>query len=552
MSTKSKIWLFIFLSTSFFALGMKSTCNSCSGVSLSNSNVSSKFNNKCDGCNFNNCNDCDFNNCNSWDSNSCKDKCNFSCDGSCDLPCNLLCDDDCAISRTIFIPRQQTTDSVNDLALSNYHFYHHTICPEDRAFFHIQASYFHKESRNECDLAGYFFPNGQRCINIREDGSGDVGSLWIELISSKDTKFDSTLCIAPKRKIDGGFFNFYFDFNSWLCGSWLSISFAAMRAEHNLCLRESNVENPGTINNIETAIDAFNNPTWTAGKLSPNKLCRSGVDDVQFKLGWNYYFCNQDHLGIYFVATAPTGCRTRNEFLFEPVVGTRHGSVGVGFNGDYTVWECGNQGVTWMADFKYRFVLSHCERRLFDLCDNGPFSRYLQVVTESERSLTLPGVNFFAVPVDVRPGSTIDLWTAFHYYWCDFNFEVGYNLWWKDCEEICIRSADLGVGIYDINGDCKGDPFCSTGANITQTVAGAGSNFAPSDTTFKTISTSDFNIASGSHPRSLSHTIYGAFSYNTEVWCMPVMLGFVGSYEFARCNTTFEQWGVHLKTAISF
>lgn len=467
--------------------------------------------------------------------------------------CNVCCDEDCVTSRTIFIPRQQTTDQTNDLALGNYHFYHHTLCPEDRAFFHIQASYFHKESREECELAGYFFPNCKRAITIKEDGTGDVGSLWVDLITPQGSQFDSTLCLAPFRKLDGGFFNFYFDFNSWFCGSWVSIAFAAMRSEQDLCLRESPVEVEGTIDNIKTGIDAFNNPNWCAGRFNPCKMCRTGVDDVQLKLGWNYFFCNQDHLGIYFVGTAPTGCRTQNQFLFEPVVGTRHGSVGVGFNSDYTVWDCGTQGVNWMVDLKYRFVLKNCERRLFDLCNNGQFSRYLQVVTDSQRSFSMPGVNFFSIPVDVTPGSTVEFWTALHYHWCAWNFEAGYNLFWKDCEQICIKCPkDLGVGIYDLSGDCQGNPVSASEANITQTVVNAGTNVAPSDATFTTVKSSDLNLASGSSPRALSHTVYGAFSYNSEIWCMPVMLGFVGSYEFARCNTTFEQWGVYVKSAISF
>ena len=497
---------------------------------------------------------------------SCSDDCNLNigCSSSCPDSCSCdfygsndrLCGTNCASSRTYFLPRSLTTYSALDLALGNYYFYHHTPCPEDRAFFQLQASYFHMRSTRENELAAYFNPNARRCISIEENGSGDVGSLWLGLETGVGTSFSSTICLSPRRTVNGGFFNFYFDFNSWLCGSWLSIAFAAFRADHCIGLRECEIENPGIVNNITNATQALNNCNWTAGKISPRKLSRTGVDDVQFKLGWNYYFCNFDHLGIYFVATAPTGCRTRNEFLFEPFVGSRHGSVGIGFNGDYTLWDCDYQALHLMADLKYRFVLKHCERRLFDLCNNGVWSRYLLVVTPENPSMPMPGVNFFAQNVDVKPRSTIDFWTALHYNYCEFNFEVGYDLFWRQHEEICLKcTSDLGVGIYDINGDCQGNPVSASNALICQTVAGATTNtaaIAPSDATFVNVCTSNFNLTSGSAPSALTHTIYGALSYDSEIWCIPAMIGFVGAFEFARCNTSFQQWWVAVKTGISF
>lgn len=501
--------------------------------------------------------DCNLNICTS-------DQCSPSC--SCDFFASSndhqVCRTNCASSRTFFLPRSLTTYSALDLALGNYYFYHHTQCPEDRAFFQIQANYFHMRSTRKTELAAYFNPNARRTVCIQENGSGDVGSLWLDLESANGTSFSSTICLSPRRTVNGGFFNFYFDFNSWLCGSWLSIAFAAFRADHFMGIKESAVQNPGvnvipgTSTVLTNATQALNNCTWTAGRISPCKLSRTGVDDVQFKLGWNYYFCNFDHLGLYFVATAPTGCRTRNQFLFEPLVGSRHGSVGIGFNGDYTLWDCDYQALHLMADLKYRFILSHCERRLFDLCNNGAWSRYLQVVTPENPSMPMPGVNFFAQNVDVKPRSTVDFWAALHYNYCEFNFEVGYDLFWREHEQIRLQCTDcLPVGIYDINGDCLGNPVSASCAQICQTVSGATTNtaaIAPSDATFTNVSASNFNLTSGSAPSALTHTIYGGLSYDSEIWCIPAMIGFVGGFEFARCNTSFQQWWVELRTAVAF
>ena len=89
-------------------------------------------------------------------------------------------------SRTIFIPRHQTTDAMNELALNNYEIYHHTPCPEDRAFFHFQPSYFHKRSTNECDLGRYFLPNHKNQITVAENGTGDIWFFMAWCYSSRN------------------------------------------------------------------------------------------------------------------------------------------------------------------------------------------------------------------------------------------------------------------------------------------------------------------------------------------------------------------------------
>lgn len=503
-----------------------------------------------------------------------KNSCNFSSDLSsssscsacksmskssnyceCQNDCDFQCSNDFVISRTIFIPRSLTPDSGLDLPLGNYQFYHNSPFPEERLFFDFQGSYFHLESRKECELAVYFLPNSRRCINIKQNGNGDVGSLWLDLIAAPGKDFSSTICLAPKRRVDGGFLNFYFDFNNWLAGTWLSIAFAVMHSQQTIGIKEEYIKNPGITPHIKNAIRALNNKTWTAGRFCPNTLTKTGVDDIQFKLGWNYYFCNRDHLGFYFVATAPTGQLTRNRIIFEPIVGHKNGSAGVGFNSDYTLWNRCTRELHWMADLKYRYEFSHLSRRLFDLCYNGPWSRYLLVASPQNPDLPLPGVNFFARRVRASTGSTVDFWTTLHYRYRAINLEVGYDLYWRANEKVCVKkhkSRSLHVGIYDLNGAALGHPTSASEAEITETSSLFGPNYPKSDPFFKTVKTYDLNLASGSRPTALTNTIYGAFSWNSYCYDTPYMLGFIAMYEFAYGNTAFEQWGVQVRTAICF
>lgn len=542
--------------------------------------------------NNNNLNDCDF---------SCDVSCGSSSFNNCDRDCssdcgNNDCDRDCGGSfngnsgvRTIFVPRSLTTDLTLQNALTFFHLYHHAQCPEDRAFFHLQASYFHKESRHECELAGYFLPHGGR-LNVAENGSGDINSLWLGLAAARGQNFSSTLSIFPKRKVHGGYFNFYFDLSRWLCGGWASVAFAAARVEHTLCLRESDIKNPGQNSNCpQNAIDALTHPSLSGARLYRRSLCETGVDDVLLRVGWDYFFCNYDHVGIYLAGVVPTGCdrfgrnhhgfehhsfnshngfnhrdncgdndhRFCNEYLFEPRIGGNHGYIGFGLTGDYTLWECDAHGLNWLTEFRYLYGLEDCERRTFDLCGR-PLSRYLQVVTADARLNSSSAVSHFTHNVEVTPRSTIDFWTALHYDWCAYNFEFGYNLWWRDCERVCLkRGHDLGVGILDLGRICSGSATSANTADISQGVT--GTNVPASDTRFTTLTTSDLNVASGTVPSALTHKLFAGISWNSELWCMPVLLGFGGGYEFARdfCNDhhrgpALEQWEVWVRTAISF
>ncbi len=542
-----KIYFLIFINSLIINFKIHSNANINNYLIQDNK----KYNKSCNNKDNSNCN----NRCSDYSSSSSNNSCcsmskSSDClefQNDCDN-CKFRCSNDFAISRTIFIPRSLTPDSGLDLPLGNYQFYHNNpLFPEERYFFTFQASYFHLQSRKEYELAAYFLPNGRKCIDIKQDGTGDVGSLWLNIIAPDGNTFSSTICLSPRRTVNGGFLNFYFDFNNWICGTWLSIAFAVMRSEQTICIKEDSAE--------KNVIRALNNKDWTAGRFCPNKLIKTGVDDIQFKLGWNYYCINMDHIGLYFVATAPTGQRTRNRIIFEPVVGHRNGSAGVGFNSDFTSWVRGNSALNWMADLKYRYEFSYDTRRLFDLCSNGPWSRYLLVTTPDNPDISYPGVNYFVKQVKAATRSTLDFWTALHYHYCNLNLEIGYDLYWRDNERICFKSCNsenLPVGIYDLNGAALGDPVSASDANITETSSLFGTNYPRSDLIFQTVEKYDLNISSGSRPTAFTNTIYGGLSYNSHCFCIPYMLGFVAMYEFVYGNTAFEQWGVQVRTALSF
>ena len=478
------------------------------------------------------------------------------------ISCTTSCDDkdDCKGSHSFFMPRSITNDPTFAFA-NNYHYLHHRIRSDDQcSWLSIIASPFYQKSRRGCDLAQYFFPRCQNSIKIAEDGSGDVNSLQVELVAPAPATnfFSSTLTMSPVRTTYGAYFTAQLDLSNYVDHVWANISFAAVHAKHDLHLSELNIVNPATgVAGISNAIQAFNNPRWCAGKLSPCALHRSGVDDIAIKVGYDWYWCAErdDLLSLYLIGTIPTGNRPKSVHVFEPIVGTKHGSVGFGVTGDVQLWQCEDQELRFMANFDYRYAFRATERRSFDLCANGEWSRYLQVAYRQFPSLSLPGINFFTQFVDVRPRSTIDLWAALHYSYCDLNFEAGYVFWWRQKESICLKCTDFSndLAIYDMPGECPNRaPVSASTANISQSIV--GTNRIVSDASFISLNNAALNLDSGAHPRAISHKVYGAVSYTPHICnSLPLIIGLGGSYEFARPRrNALTQWAFWGNLGVSF
>jgi hypothetical protein len=460
-----------------------------------------------------------------------------------------------AQDHSILIPRSITHNATYELALDNYHIYHHE---DDTSAFSFYATPFYTQSNNSSMLARYFLPCDACNLNIQENGSGNVGSLWLNLIAAPGLLYSSTLTIAPVRKAAGSYFYARFDMSRWqpdahwlLRNLWFMVSFAAFQAKHilNMCETLTGNMTYGTISGITTGVQALNNPTWTAGLFSCAPLKHAGVDDIQLKLGDNWFFSDdQSHIGLYVVGSIPTGNRPNSTYIFEPLVGTKHGAVGAGINGDINLYFCDDAQCNFMLDIKYRYLFSGRERRSFDICGNGDWSRYMLIVNENTTSVSMPAINAATLCVDVTPRSQIEAWCAFHYEIRQWNLEAGYNLWWRDSDKICSDvQLPPNTGIYDIAGAVSGNPVSASQANISQ--AAIEPNIAPSDAVF-TPSTL-LNSASGQQPRALVNGIYGAFSYNKNTVRCPFLLGLGGGYEFAHYNT-LAQWSVWGKIGLSY
>lgn len=471
-------------------------------------------------------------------------------------------------SHTFLTPRQITTDPTFELALTDYHMFHQEdggTCKIEEQNFQLYFKPFVQRSTKRHKVASYFLPNNKPCAAVREHGTGDINPLWFDVISPIRSFYSSTLSLSPRRTTYGAVITFYADLNLLTDGLWLLVNTTAMGASHSMDLHESNITGTaiptigdGTIPGFTDMCDGLNNPAWCGGKIAccGNTRTKAGLDDIQVKLGYTIEPKNAGHVAPYAVLTIPTGSKPKSKYLFEPLVGSNHASLGAGLNIDFD-FSCNQDYRTaLLIDCKYRYVFSATEIRSFDLtCTvNGGWSRYLLVATESEPLTTLPGINYFTMPSKITPGNTIDLWFALHHQWNNWDFEFGYTLWWRQREKVSLKCCKGGIGsgtigIYDMAGACLPSPTSASTATIAQSIANGS---VISDATFIPLSFKNLNLSSASQPRALSNKVYAATSGHYDYTYVSTLYGIGSSYEIGSNNNALTQWAIWATLGLDF
>ncbi len=438
--------------------------------------------------------------------------------------------DYCNYPRSIFVPRQLSYNPIFENALvldarKSDDFTHKDYIFSAKPIYSQSVGSKFKRYFNICHKCS---------LNVQENNTGDINPLWFSVISSDTTFYSSILSFAPKRQIYGSLL--YFDVNL-PCNFELSINTAIIGTRNNMHICEKNIQNLGVCSD-KTVTQSFADKDRCFGRICGRRT-QVGVDDIQVKLIYDCCHKCDNAWDLYALVGIPTGRGSRATYLFEPLVGSKHAQLGFGTDMFWNIkdYNCGSWSL--VGELKYRYAFKAHECRSFDLCANGQWSRYMLFVNETDLYITFPAINRLTFKADVMPGSSLDIYLATHANHNKWNFELGYDFWYRAGEKIklCCKNFPTNIGVADLIGIADQDPQSASTATISQGVL-PGTNQMVSDPTFVPVTLRDINLISGAQQKSFSNSFYGSLAHKFVTKCdNDILLGVNADFELgSRCT----------------
>lgn len=221
--------------------------------------------------------------------------------------------------------------------------------------------------------------------------------------------------------------------------------------------------------------------TLNYARMSSHWLSKTAVAELTAAFGWNFLLCDTCHLGLNARAAAPTGTSPLGQYVFEPIVGNgHHWEVGLGLTSHWRAWshETEFRDFSIYIDANMTHLCKTRQRRTFDLCGK-PLSRYMlamRFIPQTNNLLATddsgayktppsqfakeftPVANLTTIPVDVSAAVQGDLVIKCSYTYCNFQWDIGYNLWGRSCLKIC-PACKPGTIFCDNSWGLKGNAF---------------------------------------------------------------------------------------------
>ncbi len=302
--------------------------------------------------------------------------------------------------------------------------------------------------------------------------------------------------------------------------------------------------------------EALNSKLHKFGRIEPNrKHEKTGLADIEARIGWNTYDNGEAHLRSYFGVVFPTGNKPDPRYLFPPVVGNnKHFGVMFGSNFGFNIWNCGNHSLRQEMDAMGRYLFPNHQERSVDFVDKE-WGRYQEIYAnegaaqfaasnQNPNSGTV-GINVFTHRVKVEPRFATTFNTAVIYEYCDWLMaEAGYNFYARQAERIELCKFNKDATFKHVLGEGQ--------TSFSRTLFGnfQGDKIAIDD--YTPIARHDINLVTAAHPQVILQIFYGALGFKSEAFSCPTTFSVGGSYEFSYVNSGPKKWMVWGKASVDF
>lgn len=399
--------------------------------------------------------------------------------------------------------------------------------------------------------------------------------------SLNNLTFQSNLSFDPRQTMAGIAFKWQQGFNIKNRDLYFKVSVPVIQVTNDLRMSEEVVNAGGgavPTGAVANMTQAFKQPLLQYGKID-GKQSKWGVADLEVILGLDW--TKQDHcqLSTFIGMVAPTGNRPKAEYLYEAIVGNNH-HWGVILGGSSRhLWKEGdNYTLTFLCDGDWRYLFENTQTRMLDLVDK-PWGRYVYLANTASGaalvgtdslfaqpvaadSLVL-GANFLTQEVKVKPYGAFMINTALNYRHDNgFELEGGFNFYTRQAEKVELKNAfanpnNYGIPLLATDADAGSWQETASFATIDNTQNESSGDVIQGgvdggDPLTLTITQSDLDFNSASHPAVLESTIYGLAGKNWDSWRFPCYAGVGGSYTYSVDNSGTDRWAVFGKLGVSF
>lgn len=444
-------------------------------------------------------------------------------------------------AHSIFVPRLMAYNPMYEDALIFDEYAH----MDDAVLLSVKPIYTRTVGRS---LKKYFNINHACSMNVQENGSGDIDSLWFQVISAPGTFYSSTLSFNPIQKTYGAML-----YIAWMLPAdfALTLNTAIIKRKNNMHICETNIiaGDLGQVPGFATLSQAFTSTQMNYGKICGTQS-KGGADDIQIKLLKNFRACDESWFAdVYALVGIPTGHGSKAVYLFEPIVGSNHAELGLGLNAEASFDVCICDQFSVYGELKWRYAFKARETRSFDMTPNGQWSRYMLFTTPTADADPFFAINDLTFKADVTPRSSFDLLLAAHVDRGQCSFELGYNFWYRQAEKVCPCIDLPDVGIADLVGIAEmADPITtSSKATISEGVYPNAFQM-PRDASYTLVTPANINVCSGAQAASCANALFASVGYH---YCQ-FDVSINASYEGAANNNTASVFSVWANVDVRF
>lgn len=461
----------------------------------------------------------------------------------------------------------------------------------------FQAVLFGSQTNDGEDLAQYFLPDANTSLIAANDGPparpgfNVVKNLLAQdfNVFTVDGTFESTISVRPQQSVIGLGLHFrqsVWKSHSYNRGVWFSASAPIERVNNDMNFFEVIENNGGGVNEAATEFavanmrEAFQQSDWKYGKISDCSMKKTGLGDMELKLGYEWLDHSPTHMESYFGLVVPTGNKNNGEYVFQPIVGRgKNFGIMMGSSLGIDIWQnaTGEMDIRYELANHFEWLFQNTQTRSFDL-KNRPWSRYLPVYATQEeaqeaadlivtnpqhaRNNSTPGINVFTQQVKVTPGLTTNINTAFVFTWRKFQMEGGYNFLAKRSENVQLDCPwKVGPALKHYVGEGQTNPIRTIEGNkyyeqIVSNLTPPGGQLIPvalADYEMSLIQEADLDLNSAATPALFANTIYATVGFHAYDREYPLFGNFGASYTFSKNNNAVpRRWVLWGKMGVSY